>query len=384
MPDLGRLILRGARVVDPATSLDDIADVAILDGVIDATGNVSASESDQVLDLSGRIVTPGLIDAHVHVYKDVSPLGVDPDDIGVGMGVTTVVDAGSAGATTLRGLLRHVASRARTRVLCYLNYGALGNIVGEFAELSEPWMLDAEGVREAVSRNHGVIRGVKVRAIWSVVRELGIEPILQAKGIARELDLPLVVHLGEPRDAGTDRQPLTRRVLSLLEPGDIVAHWFTARLGGILGDDGNVLPEAVEAYRRGVLADVGHGMNNFSYEVFHRIMDQGLGFHTISSDVTALNRSAVGGLVGTMNRFLALGLSLPEVIAKTTVAPAQALRLAEGEGTLLPGSRADLSILKMIDRDTSLQDSEGESLTIARGLIAVGSIAGGRIAWTED
>ncbi|MCL5039268.1 MAG: amidohydrolase/deacetylase family metallohydrolase [Firmicutes bacterium] len=350
------LLLRSGRIIDPGQGLDFVGDLLIEDGRIRTIGqHLTVNEGLTALDVSGLIITPGLIDLHTHVYPGVTNLGVMPDTVGVGMGVTTVVDAGSAGSRNFEPFLETTIRESQTRVLVFLNAAGDGLIreKGELADLRN--VTFAESL-EKVKDYPGVIRGIKARASASVVGDLGVKPIALAKDLAFQAGIPLVVHIG-------NAPPRLEEVLELLQRGDIVTHSFHGKPGGILGAGGEPLPEVLAARERGVLFDLGHGTSSFCFHTARKAFQAGFLPDTVGTDIYSQNLAGpVFSLAVTMSKLLALGLELPTVIAMATAGAASALGLAGTVGTLRPGVEADVTVLQLCQGGFSFSDSEGERL----------------------
>lgn len=370
------LLIQGGWVMDPSQNVNEPRDIAIANGRISAV--LSASEGHEMtvhaketLDAAGCVVTPGLIDLHAHVFADRTPLGVAADRIGVEQGVTTVVDAGSAGAWTFDCFLEEAVQPSTTRVLAFLNIAGDG-LCGGLSELSDMIRL---APRDAVSliREQPIIRGIKARMSGSVVKENGLAPLKVAKHAAREAGCPLMIHIGNAPPALPD-------VLKLLDKGDVVTHAFHGKKGGILDGQGQLIPEAAAALERGVLFDVGHGNSSFSFRTMRQAKGLGITPHTISTDIYRHNlEGPVISLTHTMTKFLALGFSLYEIVAACTMAPAKVLGLSEEIGTLKPGACADVTILQKESKAITLTDSEQETIQAQEGLIARHVITSGKV-----
>ncbi|HET6319487.1 MAG TPA: amidohydrolase family protein, partial [Chloroflexota bacterium] len=317
------LVLQGGTVVDSAQGLHTVHDVAVEAGKIAALAPaIGREQARQVVDLRGRIVTPGLIDLHTHVFDGVSGNGLHPDLAGVRAGVTTVVDAGSAGAATFAAFPKYILPNCATEVLPFLHIGQTGlaTTPDVFAERS----IDLDATLRVLEHHRGLIRGIKARMVSPALEIFGMDMPRLAKRAAREGGVPLMVHIGDTEKRY--RPEVIRELLPLLETGDIVTHLFTANPGGVLDGNGTLVPEARELVDRGVWLDSAHGRLNFGFDVARRVLDQGLVPHCISTDLTIPGRlQSVHSLVEMMARFLGLGFSLDEVVRMCTVNPARVL-----------------------------------------------------------
>ncbi|HYL82043.1 MAG TPA: amidohydrolase/deacetylase family metallohydrolase [Candidatus Acidoferrum sp.] len=368
------LLIKGGSVIDPVGGLQEVADLAIERGrIVSVAKDIPRDLSWEVLDASGHLVTPGLIDLHVHVYPGVSHYGIDPDSTCLARGVTTVCDAGSSGADTFEGLRRYVIEVSATRVLAFLNISAIGMVSPLDNELHDLKHASPERAIGVCERHRDVIQGVKVRLSRSMVGDNGLQPLLLARRAAEAAGMPLMVHVGDtPSPLG--------EILSELRPRDILTHCFHGRKHGILDEKGEVLPEVREAVKRGVVLDVGHGVGSFSFEVARRALKAGLTPGTISSDLHFYNvNGPVFDLATTMSKFLLLGLPLSDVLAKTTTTPAALLGLSDRVGSLREGYLADVAVFKICRGDFEFEDSMHEKVRGDQRLEPVAVIRGGRV-----
>ncbi len=360
------LLIKGGRVIDPAQDTDAVMDVAVNgDKIAAVSRDIPAAEGSKVIDAKGKVVTPGLIDLHCHVYDGVCQNGAPVDAAGVRQGVTTVVDAGSAGQAIFPAFPKFVIPKARTTVYCFLHISSTGQALQ--TELKGPWEVDPAATAAMVKAYPGLIRGIKIRLVGEYVAKEGLNLFKTAKKVAKDNGLPVMVHIGDTENFAP--ASLTREFLPLMEKGDILSHGFTARQGSTLQGDGVFVPEFKDALARGMIFDIAHGRFNFSYDVYRRGIAAGIMPDTISSDLTSRSMTAtVWGLPVTMSKFLGLGLSLNRVIAMTTVNPAKAIGIAGEKGSLRPGMDADISILELVPGKWQLPDAEKQVL-VANELI---------------
>lgn len=365
------LLLRRARQVD-----DTLTDIAIVDGKIAALGDLDGP-ARQRIDLGGEYyVSAGWIDSHVHCYPR-SPIYHDePDCVGIGTGVTTVIDAGSTGADDVDDFYA-LTRKAATDVYALLNISRVGLVAQN--ELASMAHVDGDAVREALRRHPKFIVGLKARMSSSVVGENGITPLEKAKAFQRENgSLPLMVHIG-------NTPPDLDEIAALLSSGDIITHCYNGKPNRILTPSGELRVSITDAIRRGVRLDVGHGTASFSFAVAQQAIRQGILPHTISSDIYCRNRlnGPVGSLASVMSKFIAIGMSLQQVIDCVTCHAADGLRLSQ-KGRLAVGCDGDLTIFALRRQPCLLVDAEQESLQTEQMLVPLAAVRAGKGWLTEQ
>jgi len=366
------MLIQGGTVVDPALGPSAARDVRLADGRVAALGeNLRPGPGEEVVDARGLLVTPGLIDLHVHVYYGASHYGIEPDPHCLATGTTTVVDAGSAGALTFAGFRKYVIEVAETRILPLLNISGTGMLSAEIGELEDVRFIDGAKALQTIEANRDLIRGVKVRLSRQQAggnARLALSTALETAAAAR---LPLMVHVGDTPIPLED-------ILRELRRGDVMTHCFHGREQGVLDERGRVRDEARRAVGRGVVFDVGHGVGSFAFAVARAAVAQDLRPGTISSDLHVYNvRGPVFDLATTMTKFLALGLGLDEVVRMTTEAPAKVIGAAGRLGTLAPGAAADVTLLRMQRGSVELTDARGACMTHDERLVPVGVVRNG-------
>ncbi|MBA8061911.1 amidohydrolase/deacetylase family metallohydrolase [Citrobacter freundii] len=365
------LLLRHARLVD-----DTVSDIAVKDGKIAALGEIT-DPAVKTVDLRGECyVSAGWIDSHVHCYPK-SPIYHDqPDSIGIATGVTTVVDAGSTGADDIDDFYT-LTREATTDVYALLNISRVGLIAQN--ELANMANIDADAVKQAVQRHPDFIVGLKARMSSSVVGENGITPLDHAKTMqAQNGDLPLMVHIG-------NNPPDLDEVAERLTAGDIITHCYNGKPNRILTPEGELRASVTRAISRGVRLDVGHGTASLSFAVAKRAISLGILPHTISSDIYCRNRISgpVHSLANVMSKFLAIGMSLPQVIECVTASAADGLRL-KNKGRLQVGLDADLTLFTLKRQPAVLVDAENDSLQAEQLLVPLAAIRAGKGYMTEQ
>ena len=372
------LLVKGGRVVDPAQALSAERDLAISGHkVARIAPSIAENEARHVLDARDKIVTPGLIDIHVHVYDGVAPLGIPADPNCIAKGVTTVVDAGSAGAFTFPGLRQYVINVVDTRVYALLNISIVGqstlSLDNPYGELLELRYANPKFAIRTIERNRDVILGIKVRLSRSITGENDLEALRLAKEAAQAVQLPVMAHIG------SSYSPL-KQILPMLGEGDVITHTFHGRDGGILDARGRVLPEVRAAVERGVHLDVGHGAGSFAFSVAEKALKQEVLPGTISSDVHQFNvNGPVFDLATTLSKFLNLGLSLEQVIERATKNAANTFGFPQGLGTVRPGSEADVAIFSLAEGNFEFVDALGEKRVGHKKLIPVATVKSGKI-----
>ena len=381
------LLIKGGTVVDPSQGLNAVRDVGLENGLVTAVEtSIGNSNAAEVVDATGLIVTPGLIDLHVHAFWGGSTYGIEPDAGNLSRGVTTAVDAGSAGAWTFPAFRSHVIDRADTRLYALLNIAATGLVFLDDSELHDLSRADVALAVDAGSRNRDRIVGIKARLGRVQAANNDVEALTRAIEAAEAIDGFVMIHVG---NSATPLPDLMR----MLRPGDAVTHSFHGFGDGVLDSSGAVIEGMKEAQARGVVIDIGHGAGGFSFPAAEKALSEGIFPGTISSDLHINNiEGPVYDLVTTMSKFMHLGMSLDEVVRRCTETPARTVGQEDKLGTLKPGSHGDVAILRLEEgrftlRDrlstaTSLGTTRWEppaSVEASRRLAHVSSIKAGRV-----
>jgi dihydroorotase len=354
------LLLKGGRVIDPSQGIDKRADIAFSNGRVAAIGaNLPVGPGTKVRDVTGLIVTPGLIDLHTHVYWGGTSLGVEATEVARRSGVTTCIDAGSAGPGNFHGFRRHVIEPSPVRILAYLNLSFAGIyafsasvMIGECADIH---LLDLRECRRVAEANRDLVVGIKVRVGRHASGASGIAPLDMALEVAEAAGMPVMCHLDYP-------PPSRKDVLSRLRKGDVLTHCFRPFPNAPSAPGGGVRDEVLAARERGVIFDIGHGGGSFGFGTTKAMLDAGFLPDAISSDVHCLSiEGPAFDLLVTMSKFLCLGVDLPTVIRAATTAPAAAVGRPD-LGTLAVGSLGDATVVALEEGAFTYHDVLGEAL----------------------
>ncbi|MEZ4862376.1 MAG: amidohydrolase/deacetylase family metallohydrolase [Caldilineaceae bacterium] len=371
------LLIRRARVIDPAQKLDRIADIAVHDGKIAGIGDYPVDEPSAagatIIDGAGCVASPGWIDLHAHVFAGGSTSGVHPDqEAGVATGVTTVVDAGTAGFDTWPTFRETIIEQATTRVLAFMNVSikpTKGPRHGEWSNFAQGKTIPL--AEQAAAAGHCL--GIKVLASQTHCGNLGITPVKLARQAARLSGTGLMVHIG-------NAPPVIEDVLALLDEGDIVTHCWHGKYGGLLGRDKRPLPATWAAVERGVKFDLAHGSASFAFATARYALDAGLPLHAISTDLHGgCLHGPVYDMGTTMAKCLHLGFSLPEVVRLSTTSPAQLMGRASTLGSLAVGRAADITLFRVVDGEFAFTDAERQTERASRNLKVCYTVRAGRV-----
>ncbi len=371
------LLIKGGTLVDPAEGIHAHKDIGFANNLVSEIGdNLPEQEARNVLDARERLVTPGMIDLHVHVFPGVSHFGIDPDPTCLARGATTVVDAGSAGADTFPGFRKFVIDVSATRIFAQLNISSQGMLTEEIGEFEIPEYANVDKACKMIEQHRDVILGVKVRLTRDTIvsERSGMLPLERAREAADACGLPIMVH---PQAAWCDS---IDDILNIMRERDILTHCFHGMQCGILDEQGQVRHSVHEAMERGVIFDVGHGAGSFSWRVVESALEQGIQPQTISSDLHIYNvNGPVYDLANVVTKFLHLGLSLDEAIAKVTSIPARTILMEDKIGTLAAGAWGDATIFELRQGRFQLLDALGETRSANRSLEPVAVVKGGRL-----
>jgi dihydroorotase len=394
------ILLKGGHVIDPTADRDGIHDVLVRGQTIAAIGEdlcAMAAPGARIIDCRGKLVLPGLIDTHGHVYQGVTGrFGLNADMCGVHSGVTTLVDQGGPSCITLPGFRSYVAEPSKTRVLAFLSAYLVGGLEGHYyPELYTPACLNVEATVKSARENKDLVKGLKAHAEIGGFARWGVDVMRLAARMGREASLPVYIHFGQlwpkPARGGLDVDPdsIFNQVVEMLKPGDVLAHPFSRHPGGFVELDGSLHPMVKEAISRGLKIDVGHG-SHFSYKTARIVLDAGVIPDTLGADMHGYNTTVPApagtpeshpdeedhlfkgrtrfSLVSAMTSMLALGLPLRHVVAMATCNAAAMIGMQDELGTLRVGGVADVSVLDDQRGRWVMRDNEGTQVVAERML----------------
>jgi dihydroorotase len=370
------LLVKGGTVIDPAQNLHAPLDVAVKDGrILELSPDISAARARKIFSAKDKIVTPGFIDVHVHVFEGIGMSGINADQSCLGRGVTTVVDAGSAGYSAVAGFRKYVINTSATRILAMVDICSMGLVVGAKDSMTNLEWVNPQLTAKAASENKPAVVAIKIRLSRDFTGDKDLECLKRALEAAEASHLPLVVHIGDPYS------PLPE-IVSRMRKGDVLTHIYNNQPHGVLDASGRILVEVIEARERGVLFDVGHGKAHLDFDVAERCLQQNFMPDTISTDLAwglSPNQPPFD-LVTTVSEFLALGISLDQAVEWVTVKAGRMFDYGVELGSLRPGTIADISILELREGTFSFIDSiGGKERTGRQKLHSVGVIRAGQL-----
>ena len=312
----------------------------------------------EIIDCNNSYLSPGWSDLHVHIWYGGSDVSIRANEAGFKRGVTTLVDAGSAGEATFHGLKEYVIDQQRETIKAFINIGSIGLVAcNRIPELIDERFINIDRTLKVIEDNRDIICGIKVRASGVIVGPWGIEPVKIARKVAELAKLPMMVHIGEP-------PPTLNQVFDLLRPGDIVTHCFNGKNPGSISDSPQIFANAKRLAEEGVYMDVGHGAASYNFKVAKEAIANGLKPYSISTDLHGWNLNGpVYDLATTVSKLYAAGLSLDECVNAVTCNPRNFLAL-KNASTLAIGNKADFTIFDVNDCDEQVSDSQGNEMTM--------------------
>lgn len=356
------LVIRGGEVLDPSQSLRARRDIGIRWGVIETVQEaIPAERALKSIDASGKLVMPGLIDLHSHVYPYGSAIGIPADELVQFQATTTVVSAGDAGVNNLAALRRFIVAQTRARMYAFVHIANNGLSAFPAAELYNIDVAQTEACAMALAENADFLLGVKVRMSENVIYKHGLEPLKRGIQACEMCGWPakMMVHIG-----GVESKELMSQILDLLRPGDVLTHAYSGapNMSNVFTNivqEGKLLPAALAAKQRGVMFDVGHGGGSFDFTVAEIAIPGGCTPDTISSDIHVFSGNSPGipFLPNVMSKFMTLGFTLEQVVAMATTAPAKIINRAPKIGTLQVGAPGDIAIMELVEGPVSFVDT---------------------------
>jgi dihydroorotase len=376
------LVIKGGDVLDPSQSLRGKRDIGIRYGLVEAVeAEIPATRALRVLDAGGKLVTPGLIDLHCHVFPYGSAAGIPADELIPYQCTTTCVSAGDAGANNFAAFRRYIVAQTRTRLYAFVHIANIGLAPFPVTELPTIDYADVDAAAKAVAANSDMVVGIKVRMSENVINKLGLEPLRRAISACESAGTggSVMVHIG-----GVETRELMSVILDTMRPGDILTHSYTGapNLTGAFTNivqDGRLIAAALAAKKRGVIFDVGHGGASFDYTVAEAAIAQGCPPDTISSDIHVVSGNTPGMpyLPWVMSKFMGLGFTLDQVVAMVTVNPAKVIGRVPKLGTLQVGAPGDVAIMELIEGPVSFVDTRNNTRNGRAYLKAVQTVTAG-------
>ena len=370
------LLLSGGTVLNPATGLRQESDVGVKDGrIVALQAKLPRAQARKVIEVPGCYVTPGLIDFHVHSFAGVNPYGCELDALCMSTGVTTAIDAGSSGPINFKGFKKLVYDSSKTRMIAFVALAQHG-VLNDPGELEDLRFADPNAAAAAVGESPNVGVGIKVRLHKKGVGQNGREALRLAIRAGEASKSPVMVHVGNTGISMSE-------IADTLRPGDVITHCYTPQKPSIIDEQGKLLPEVRKAKERGVIFDVGHAGGHFDFNLVRRAMGEGIVPDVISSDLhgrlSQPGFGVVGDLPTVLTKFLALGLTLDQIITMCTINPARVIGWGDRLGTLEVGREADVSVLQVVNEPTKLRDSVGGEMTHNQRIAARWTIRGGEV-----
>ena len=360
------LVIKGGEVLDPSQQLRGRRDIGIRYGVIEAVEpDIPAARALRTIDAGGKLVTPGLVDLHCHVYPYGSAIGIPADELIAHQCTTTCVSAGDAGANNFAGFRRFIVAQTRTRLYAFVHIANIGLTPFPLPELYNLDFAQVDACAKTVAENADIAIGVKVRMSENVIARNGAEPLRRAIKACEMAGTGgrVMAHIG-----GVENVALMVEILDLLRPGDILTHAYSGapNLAGAFTNivqDGRLLPAALAAKRRGVIFDVGHGGGSFDFTVAEAAIAQGCAPDTVSSDIHVVSGNTPGMpyLTWVMSKFLSLGFTLEQVVAMATINPAKVINRAPKLGTLQIGAPGDVAIMELVEGEVAFVDTRNNA-----------------------
>ena len=374
------LVIKGGVVLDPSQNLRAKRDIGMRFGLVEAIeADIPAARANKVMNAAGRLVVPGLIDLHSHVYT--TGIGIPPDELVPYQGTTTCVSAGDAGSSAFALVRRAMAAQSRTRLYAFVHIANVGLSAFPIGELFNIDFAQTDAAARTLAENADIAIGIKVRMSQNVIARHGLEPLkrsVRACEIAGN-NARVMCHIG-----GVETVELMSQILDTLRPGDIMTHCFSGAPNDAgqftnIVQGGKLLPAAIAAKKRGVMFDVGHGGGSFDFTVAEAAMKEGVLPDTISSDIHVYSGNSPGQpyLPNVMAKFMALGLSLEQVVTMATATPGKLINRLPKHGTLQLGAPADATVLEVLNGPVEFVDTRNNTRQGKVALRPTNTVIGG-------
>jgi dihydroorotase len=370
------LLIKGGTVIDPVQHLHAQMDVAVKDGkILEVSKNIPEGRARTVISAKDKIVTPGLVDLHVHCFDGFG--GVNADHYCLGRGSTAVVDCGSAGYPMIGGFVKYIVNAAPTRIFALVDIGAMGTVFGTKDSMKNLDWVNPTLTASAAEANRPAVVGIKVRLQQSIQGTNDLECLKRALAAAEKSRLPLMAHVSDPFSPLPD-------ILKMMRKGDVVTHMYNGHPHGILDSNGKIVPEVLEARERGVIFDSAHGRSHFSFDVAEKALQQNFLPDTISTDLSEGNiNGPVFDLPTTISKYLAIGMDIDEALERVTAKPAGVFDYGVPVGTLQQGSEADVSVFQLHEGNFELVDSDQQKRMGRQKLVNTATICRGELFINE-
>lgn len=372
------MLIKGGRIIDPTQNIDIIRDIAIKGNkIVDIQGEKEV-EAKHTINAEGCVIFPGLIDYHAHLFQDGTELGVYPDTAFLPTGVTTVVDAGSAGVANYDVFSKAIIANSKVRIKSFLNVCPAGLITTSYHENINPKHYSEDKMAALFERYPNELLALKIRFSKELVGELGIEPLRETIRIAEKIGCPVVVHTTNP--------PIeAREIVGLLRKNDVYCHVYQGKGNTIISGEGKVSGEIKEARERGVIFDAANGKNHFSFYVAEAALKDNFLPDIISTDITTntMYHAPVMALPYIMSKYLSMGVDLMEVVRACTEVPARMMGMEGKIGTLSSGSFADVAIFKISDEQVEFADFSNKKVMGKKLLIPQMTIRDGVVVFRQ-
>jgi dihydroorotase len=370
------LLIKGGTVIDPVQHLHAQMDVAVKDGkILEVSKSIPEGRARTVISAKDKIVTPGLVDLHVHCFDGFG--GVNADHYCLGRGSTAVVDCGSAGYPMIGGFVKYIVNAAPTRIFALVDIGAMGTVFGTKDSMKNLDWVNPTLTASAAEANRPAVVGIKVRLQQSIQGTNDLECLKRALAAAEKSRLPLMAHVSDPFSPLPD-------ILKMMRKGDVVTHMYNGHPHGILDSNGKIVPEVLEARERGVIFDSAHGRSHFSFDVAEKALQQNFLPDTISTDLSEGNiNGPVFDLPTTISKYLAIGMDIDEALERVTAKPAGVFDYGVPVGTLQQGSEADVSVFQLHEGNFELVDSDQQKRMGRQKLVNTATICRGELFINE-